>query len=316
MPTPRGLGCAWAWGSGDRDGPGPGLGPIGGGRTPAVRRGGLLGGALVDEEGETLRFVASDGAGAEAIVGVSIPVRVASPAGRRCRASRSRCATCTPTPGSPATSPSRPIRPVLDPRGADDDQPRARSMGVTSVLDPSVDEASDWTLQVLGTLASQWRCCRRERPTARHAVDPRRSGPRRSAPSRWQPPGSRPRDRGLPEPGEHRTGLVRRVRPGATREVAAPCRCREVREWAFGGEHRRRGQGRGRSTAGSTPTTRGSGRGGRRGVRARRRGGHGYRIEDEVRTATWSATAPRAPGSSGRWRRTPRSTASGSSART
>ena len=30
--------------------------------------------ALVDEEGETLRFVASDGAGAEAIVGVTIPV--------------------------------------------------------------------------------------------------------------------------------------------------------------------------------------------------------------------------------------------------
>jgi hypothetical protein len=27
-------------------------------------------------------------------------------------------------------------------------------VGVTSVLDPSVDEASDWTLHVLGTLAS------------------------------------------------------------------------------------------------------------------------------------------------------------------
>ena len=30
--------------------------------------------ALVDEDGETLRFVASDGAGAEEIVGVTIPV--------------------------------------------------------------------------------------------------------------------------------------------------------------------------------------------------------------------------------------------------
>jgi hypothetical protein len=33
--------------------------------------------------------------------------------------------------------------------------PDGEVIGVTSVLDASVDEASDWTLHVLGTLASQ-----------------------------------------------------------------------------------------------------------------------------------------------------------------
>ena len=100
------------------------------------------------------RFVASDGAGAEEIVGVSIPV------------SRG-IAGWAAMSGQPIA-----VRDVqADPRFARDVAESTRYVpssilaapmmsadgdvvGVTSVLDPSVDEASDWTLHVLGTLAS------------------------------------------------------------------------------------------------------------------------------------------------------------------
>jgi signal transduction protein with GAF and PtsI domain len=110
--------------------------------------------ALVDDDGETLRFVAADGEGAQAIVGVTIPV------------SRG-IAGWAAMSGQPIA-----VRDVQsDPRFARDVaestnyvpnailaaplvSPAGEVLGVTSVLDPSVDQASDWTLQVLGTLAS------------------------------------------------------------------------------------------------------------------------------------------------------------------
>ena len=65
--------------------------------------------ALVDDEGEELRYVAADGVGADEIPGCPLPVgRVASAAGPRCPASRSRCVTWPPMRASRATSPSRP----------------------------------------------------------------------------------------------------------------------------------------------------------------------------------------------------------------
>ena len=111
--------------------------------------------ALVDEEGETVRFVASDGAGAEAIVGVTIPVSrgiagwaamSGQPISVRdvqtdARFARDVAESTNYVPSSILASP------MMTTEG--------EVMGVTSVLDPSVEEASDWTLQVLGTLASQ-----------------------------------------------------------------------------------------------------------------------------------------------------------------
>ncbi len=111
--------------------------------------------ALVDEEGETLRFVASDGAGADAIVGVTIPVSrgiagwaamSGQPISVRdvqtdARFARDVAESTNYVPSSLLAAP------MMTTEG--------EVMGVTSVLDPSVEEASDWTLQVLGTLASQ-----------------------------------------------------------------------------------------------------------------------------------------------------------------
>jgi signal transduction protein with GAF and PtsI domain len=110
--------------------------------------------ALVDEDGETLRFVASDGAGAEAIVGVTIPVSrgiagwaamSGQPIAVRdvqtdARFARDVAESTNYVPSSILAAP------MMSAEG--------EVMGVTSVLDPAVDEASDWTLQVLGTLAS------------------------------------------------------------------------------------------------------------------------------------------------------------------
>jgi signal transduction protein with GAF and PtsI domain len=111
--------------------------------------------ALVDEHGETLQFVASDGAGAEAIVGVTIPVTrgiagwaamSGQPIAVRdvqtdARFARDVAESTNYVPSSILAAP------MMTAEG--------EVMGVTSVLDPSVEEASDWTLQVLGTLASQ-----------------------------------------------------------------------------------------------------------------------------------------------------------------
>jgi signal transduction protein with GAF and PtsI domain len=110
--------------------------------------------ALVDDEGETLTFVVSDGAGADAIVGVSIPVSrgiagwaamSGQPIAVRDVQSDARFArdVAESTQYVPSSILAAPLM------SSDGDV-----LGVTSVLDPAVDEASDWTLHVLGTLAS------------------------------------------------------------------------------------------------------------------------------------------------------------------
>ena len=154
MPTPRGLRCAWGWAVVIATGQDPALGRS----VEAVRRlfaAAACSVALVDEEGETLRFVASDGAGADAIVGVSIPVSrgiagwaamSGQPIAVRdvqtdARFARDVAESTNYVPSSILAAP------MMTTEG--------EVMGVTSVLDPSVEEASDWTLQVLGTLASQ-----------------------------------------------------------------------------------------------------------------------------------------------------------------
>jgi signal transduction protein with GAF and PtsI domain len=111
--------------------------------------------ALVDEDGATLTFAAADGAGADQIVGVALPV------------SRG-IAGWAVLSGQPIS-----IRDVAaDPRFARDVAesteyvPQAvmaapmftadgEVLGVLEVLDPGIDQGSDWALAVLGTLAAQ-----------------------------------------------------------------------------------------------------------------------------------------------------------------
>ncbi|MGC4112344.1 MAG: GAF domain-containing protein [Nocardioides sp.] len=109
--------------------------------------------ALVDDAGETLRFVASDGAGADEIVGVTIPVSRgiagwAAMSGQpiAVRDVRSDARFARDVAESTNYVPTAIYAaPMLDAEG--------EVLGVASVLDPVVDEASDWTLNVLGTLA-------------------------------------------------------------------------------------------------------------------------------------------------------------------
>ncbi|MBB6629337.1 GAF domain-containing protein [Nocardioides sp. KIGAM211] len=109
--------------------------------------------ALVDGEGSSLTFVAADGAGAAEIVGVDMPVGrgiagwaamsgqpiavrdVASDA----RFNRDVAESTAYVPTSVLAAP------VYDAEG--------EVIGVVSVLDPTVDQATDWVLTVLGTLA-------------------------------------------------------------------------------------------------------------------------------------------------------------------
>jgi signal transduction protein with GAF and PtsI domain len=111
--------------------------------------------ALVDDEGATLRFAASDGEGAEQIVGVEIPVGRgiagwAAMSGQPIavhdvqadpRFARDVAESTHYVPSSILAAP------MFDADG--------EVMGVLSVLDPGVDAAADWSLAVLGTLASQ-----------------------------------------------------------------------------------------------------------------------------------------------------------------
>ncbi len=110
--------------------------------------------ALVDDDGGMLRFVASDGAGAAAIVGVTIPVSrgiagwaamSGQPIAVRDVQSDARFArdVAESTQYVPSSILAAPMM------SAD-----GEVVGVTSVLDPAVDETTDWTLDVLGTLAS------------------------------------------------------------------------------------------------------------------------------------------------------------------
>jgi signal transduction protein with GAF and PtsI domain len=109
--------------------------------------------ALVDADGATLQFVASDGAGAEEIVGVSIPVSRGI-AGWAAMSGQPIAVRDVQTDARFARDVAESTRyvptaiyaaPMLDAEG--------EVLGVTSVLDPDVDEASDWTLHVLGTIA-------------------------------------------------------------------------------------------------------------------------------------------------------------------
>lgn len=109
--------------------------------------------ALVDDDGSTLAFVASDGAGADEIVGVTIPVSrgiagwaamSGQPIAVRDVQSDARFArdVAESTHYLPTAIYAAPM---LDGDG--------EVLGVVSVLDPVVDETSDWTLNVLGTIA-------------------------------------------------------------------------------------------------------------------------------------------------------------------
>lgn len=109
--------------------------------------------ALVDDDGESLVFVAADGAGAEEIVGVRIPVSRgiagwAAMSGQpiAVRDVRSDARFARDVAESTRYVPTAIYAaPMLDGDG--------EVLGVASVLDPVVDETSDWTLQVLGTIA-------------------------------------------------------------------------------------------------------------------------------------------------------------------
>jgi signal transduction protein with GAF and PtsI domain len=110
--------------------------------------------ALVDDEGETLTYIVADGAGAAEIVGVTIPVG----RGIGCWAAMSG----QPIAVRDVQSDARFARDIAESTNyvpsailaAPLVTPEGEVLGVTSVLDASVDEASDWTLHVLGTLAS------------------------------------------------------------------------------------------------------------------------------------------------------------------
>jgi signal transduction protein with GAF and PtsI domain len=110
--------------------------------------------SLVDDEGAELVFVAADGAGAAEIVGQSVPVGRgiagwAAMSGQPIAVSdvqadpRFARDVAESTSYVPRTILAAPLM------GADGDV-----LGVLSVLDPGIDETSDWVLRVLGTGAS------------------------------------------------------------------------------------------------------------------------------------------------------------------
>jgi signal transduction protein with GAF and PtsI domain len=109
--------------------------------------------ALVDENGGTLEFVASDGAGSDEIVGVTIPVSRGI-AGWAAMSGQPIAVRDVQTDARFARDVAESTHyvpdaiyaaPMLDAEG--------EVLGVASVLDPTVDETSDWTLHVLGTIA-------------------------------------------------------------------------------------------------------------------------------------------------------------------
>jgi signal transduction protein with GAF and PtsI domain len=109
--------------------------------------------ALVDDDGANLRFVASDGAGADEIVGVTIPVSrgIAGWAAMSGQPIAVRDVQTDPRFARDVAESTNYVptaiyaAPMLDAEG--------EVLGVASVLDPVVDETSDWTLHVLGTIA-------------------------------------------------------------------------------------------------------------------------------------------------------------------
>ncbi len=109
--------------------------------------------ALVDDDGATLKFVAADGAGADEIVGVTIPVSrgIAGWAAMSGQPIAVRDVRADPRFARDVAESTHYVptaiyaAPMLDAEG--------EVLGVASVLDPVVDETSDWTLNVLGTIA-------------------------------------------------------------------------------------------------------------------------------------------------------------------
>jgi signal transduction protein with GAF and PtsI domain len=109
--------------------------------------------ALVDGDGSTLTYVASDGAGAEEIVGVSMPVSrgIAGWAAMSGQPIAVRDVQSDPRFARDVAESTHYVptaiyaAPMLDSDG--------EVLGVVSVLDPVVEETSDWTLNVLGTIA-------------------------------------------------------------------------------------------------------------------------------------------------------------------
>jgi len=137
--------------------------------------------ALVDDGGDRLTFVASDGAGADRIVGVELPVGRgiagwAALSGQpiAVRDVRSDPRFARDVAESTDFVPTSILAaPMFDAEG--------EVVGVVSVLDPGVHEASDWTLSVLGTLASQ----------LASLVTARRSAAREPEAVRWEALGRR-----------------------------------------------------------------------------------------------------------------------------
>lgn len=110
--------------------------------------------ALVDETGRLLRFVAADGEGAAEIVGVALPVSrgIAGWVAMSGQPIAVRDVPADPRFARDVAESTHYVpaamlaAPMFDPGG--------EVVGVVSVLDPSVDQAADWTLAVLGTVAS------------------------------------------------------------------------------------------------------------------------------------------------------------------
>jgi signal transduction protein with GAF and PtsI domain len=111
--------------------------------------------ALVDEDGATMTFAAADGVGAAEIVGVELPVGrgIAGWAVMSGQPIATRDVGTDPRFARDVAEATHYIptsilaAPIFDGEG--------EVLGVVSVLDPTVDQGSDWTLAVLGTLASQ-----------------------------------------------------------------------------------------------------------------------------------------------------------------
>lgn len=111
--------------------------------------------ALVAGEGEVLRYASADGAGAERIVGVELPVSrgvagwvamsgqpiAVRDVGSDARFARDVAEATDFVPASILAAP------MFDAAG--------ETLGVVSVLDPAIEASPDWTLAVLGTVAAQ-----------------------------------------------------------------------------------------------------------------------------------------------------------------
>ena len=111
--------------------------------------------ALVDPDGATLTFVAADGAGAAEIMGVSLPVSrgIAGWAVMSGQPIAARDVRADPRFARDVAESTQYVpesimaAPMFDRDG--------ETLGVVSVLDPTVEQDTDWTLAVLGTLATQ-----------------------------------------------------------------------------------------------------------------------------------------------------------------